>query len=221
MLVALAFTGAIGPFATDTYLPALPLIVDEFGVTASTAQLTLTAFMVSLALGQLVIGPLSDRTGRRTLLLAGAIGTALAAVVCALAPAIWVLLAGRVAQGFFGAAGVVLAKSVIVDVGRGDGVAKAFATLMAIQSVAPVIAPLVGGAVVPFGGWRGVFWLLAALAAVTAVGVAVAVPESLPAADRRAGGVRATLSGMRAVATHGAFAARVSVLETLSCKAEL
>lgn len=211
MLVALAFTGAIGPFATDTYLPALPLIVDEFGVTASTAQLTLTAFMVSLALGQLVIGPISDRTGRRTLLLAGAIGTALAAVVCALAPAIWVLLAGRVAQGFFGAAGVVLAKAVIVDVGRGDGVAKAFATLMAIQSVAPVIAPLVGGAVVPFGGWRGVFWLLAALAAVTAVGVAVAVPESLPAADRRAGGVRAALSGMRAVATHGPFAARVSV----------
>ncbi|OAH64002.1 multidrug transporter [Dietzia cinnamea] len=211
MLVALALTGAIGPFATDTYLPALPLIVDEFGVTASTAQLTLTAFMVSLALGQLVIGPLSDRTGRRTLLLAGAIGTALAAVVCALAPTIWVLLAGRVAQGFFGAAGVVLAKAVVVDVGRGAGVAKAFATLMAIQSVAPVIAPLVGGAVVPFGGWRGVFWLLAALAAVTAVGVAVAVPESLPAADRRAGGVRATLSGMRAVATHGAFAARVSV----------
>lgn len=211
MLVALALTGAIGPFATDTYLPALPLIVDEFGVTASTAQLTLTAFMVSLALGQLVIGPLSDRTGRRTLLLAGAIGTALAAVVCALAPTIWVLLAGRVAQGFFGAAGVVLAKAVVVDVGRGAGVAKAFATLMAIQSVAPVIAPLVGGAVVPFGGWRGVFWLLAALAAVTAVGVAVAVPESLPAADRRAGGVRATLSGMRTVATHGAFAARVSV----------
>ncbi|MCT2057103.1 multidrug effflux MFS transporter [Dietzia cinnamea] len=211
MLVALAFTGAIGPFATDTYLPALPLIVDEFGVTASTAQLTLTAFMVSLALGQLVIGPISDRTGRRTLLLVGAIGTALAAVVCALAPAIWVLLAGRVAQGFFGAAGVVLAKAVIVDVGRGDGVAKAFATLMAIQSVAPVIAPLVGGAVVPFGGWRSVFWLLAALAAVTAVGVAVAVPESLPAADRRAGGVRAALSGMRAVATHGPFAARVSV----------
>ncbi|WP_314034399.1 multidrug effflux MFS transporter [Dietzia sp. CH92] len=211
MLLALALCGAIGPFATDTYLPALPLIVDEFGVSASTAQLTLTAFMVALAAGQLVIGPLSDRTGRRGLLIAGSIGTAVAAVVCALAPNIWVLLAGRVAQGFFGAAGVVLTKAVVVDVGRGAGVAKAFATLMAIQSVAPVIAPLVGGAVVPFGGWRGVFWLLGALAAVTAVGVAVAVPESLDPADRRAGGVRATVSGMRTVATHFPFAARVTV----------
>lgn len=211
MLLALALTGAIGPFATDTYLPALPLIVEEFGITASTAQLTLTAFMVSLAVGQLVIGPLSDRVGRRTLLVLGSVGTALAAVVCALAPSIWVLVLGRVAQGFAGAAGIVLSKAVVVDVGRGPGVAKAFATLMAIQSVAPVIAPLIGGAVVPFGGWRGVFWLLAGLSAITVVGVLVAVPESLPAASRRTGGVLSTLRDMRVVATHGPFIARVSV----------
>lgn len=210
MLVALALTGAIGPFATDTYLPALPLIVDEFGVTASTAQLTLTAFMVSLAVGQLVIGPLSDRTGRRTLLILGSVGTALAAVICALAPSIWVLVLGRIAQGFFGAAGIVLSKAVVVDVGRGAGVAKAFATLMAIQSVAPVIAPLVGGAVVPFGGWRGVFWLLAGLSAVTVAGILLAVPESLPPESRRSGGVLSTLADMKFVATHGPFVARVS-----------
>ncbi|MDV6298014.1 multidrug effflux MFS transporter [Dietzia maris] len=211
MLLALALTGAIGPFATDTYLPALPLIVEEFRITASTAQLTLTAFMVSLAAGQLVIGPLSDRVGRRTLLVLGSVGTALAAVVCALAPSIWILVLGRVAQGFAGAAGIVLSKAVVVDVGRGPGVAKAFATLMAIQSVAPVIAPLIGGAVVPFGGWRGVFWLLAGLSAITVVGVLVAVPESLPAASRRTGGVLSTLRDMRVVATHGPFIARVSV----------
>ncbi|MFN7244385.1 MAG: MFS transporter [Dietzia cercidiphylli] len=105
VLLPLALAGAIGPFATDTYLPALPLIVGEFGVSASVAQLTLTAFMVSLAAGQLVIGPLSDRVGRRTLLILGSVGTAVAAVVCALAPSIWVLVLGRVAQGFFGAAG--------------------------------------------------------------------------------------------------------------------
>src|SRR5699024_9275232 len=98
-------------------------------------------------------------------------------------------LAGRIAQGFCGAAGVVLAKAVVVDVGRGAGVAKAFATLMAIQSAAPVIAPLVGGAVVPFGGWRSVFWLLAALSVVTTVGVVAAVPESLRADDRSTGGL--------------------------------
>ncbi|WP_407334605.1 multidrug effflux MFS transporter [Dietzia kunjamensis] len=211
MLLALALTGAIGPFATDTYLPALPLIVEEFEITASTAQLTLTAFMVSLAAGQLVIGPLSDRVGRRTLLVLGSVGTALAAVVCALAPSIWILVLGRVAQGFAGAAGIVLSKAVVVDVGRGAGVAKAFATLMAIQSVAPVIAPLIGGAVVPFGGWRSVFWLLAGLSAITVVGVLVAVPESLPAASRRTGSVLSTVSDMRGVATHGPFIARVSV----------
>lgn len=209
-LMALALGGAIGPFATDTYLPALPLITDEFAVSASIAQLTLTAFMVALAVGQLVIGPLSDRVGRRGLLVLGSIGAAVAAVVCALAPSIWILLAGRVAQGFFGAAGVVLAKAVVVDLGRGAGVAKAFATLMAIQSVAPVIAPLVGGLVVPFGGWRAVFWLLAALSVVTSIAVVAAVPESLPAGSRRTGGIRSTLSDMRAVATYGPFVARVS-----------
>lgn len=211
MLVALALAGAIGPFATDTYLPALPLIMDEFAVSASSAQLTLTAFMVALAVGQLVIGPLSDRMGRRNLLILGSVGTALAAVVCALAPSIWVLVLGRVAQGFFGAAGIVLSKAVVVDVGRGAGVAKAFATLMAIQSAAPVIAPLVGGAVVPLGGWRGVFWLLAGLSVVTAVGVIAAVPESLHTESRHTGGILSTLASMRAVATHGPFIARVSV----------
>lgn len=211
MLVALALCGAIGPFATDTYLPGLPLIVDEFGVSASQAQLTLTAFMVALAVGQLVIGPLSDRLGRRGLLVLGSVGTALAAVVCALAPSIWVLVAGRVAQGFAGAAGVVLAKAVVVDVGRGAGVARAFALLMAIQSVAPVVAPLAGGALVPVGGWRAVFWLLAALSAVTAVAVWAAVPESLPADARRTGGLRSTLADMRVVGTHGPFVARLAV----------
>lgn len=210
MLVALALAGAIGPFATDTYLPALPLIVDELGVTASVAQLTLTAFMVALAVGQLVIGPLSDRLGRRRLLILGSVGTMLAAVVCALAPSIWVLVIGRIAQGFFGAAGIVLSKAIVVDVGRGAGVAKAFATLMAIQSVAPVIAPLFGGVVVPFGGWRGVFWLLAALSAITLVGVLAAVPESLRPEDRRVGGLKSTLSDMGAVASYGPFLARMS-----------
>jgi len=211
MLMALALTGAIGPFATDTYLPALPLIVSEFEVSASTAQLTLTAFMVALAVGQLVIGPLSDRVGRRGLLILGSVGTALAGVVCALAPSIWVLLAGRLAQGFFGAAGIVVSKAVVVDAGRGPGVAKAFATLMAMQSLAPVVAPLVGGAVVPFGGWRGVFCLLTALSAVTAAGVIMAVPETLRPEARRTGGIVSTLADMRAVTTHGPFIARVCV----------
>ena len=151
------------------------------------------------------------RLGRRRLLVLGSVGTVAAAIVCALAPSIWVLLVGRILQGFFGAAGVVLSKAVVVDVGRGTGVAKAFAMLMAIQSVAPVVAPLVGGVVVPFAGWRGVFWLLAVLSAITVVGVWAFVPETLHREARRSGGVLSTLSDMRIVATHRPYLARVAV----------
>lgn len=209
-LLALALGGAIGPFATDTYLPALPLIAEEFDVSASTAQLTLTAFMIALAVGQLVFGPLSDRIGRRGLLILGSFGTLIAAVACALAPSIWLLIVARTMQGFFGAAGIVLSKAIVADIGRGPGVAKAFATLMAIQSIAPVIAPLFGGAVVPFGGWRGVFWLLTALSALTLIAVVLAVPESLRPEDRSEGGFVSSLRDMVIVGTHGPFVARTS-----------
>ena len=202
-LLALALGGAIGPFATDTYLPALPLIAEEFDVSASTAQLTLTAFMIALAVGQLVFGPLSDRIGRRGLLILGSFGTLIAAVACALAPSIWLLIVARTMQGFFGAAGIVLSKAIVADIGRGPGVAKAFATLMAIQSIAPVIAPLFGGAVVPFGGWRGVFWLLTALSALTLIAVVLAE-------DRSEGGFVSSLRDMVIVGTHGPFVARTS-----------
>ena len=184
----LALLTAVAPLAMDIYLPVLPALASELGASASQAQLTLTTFLAGLAVGQLVIGPLSDRWGRRGLLVAGTVLCLVASVVCATAPTIGVLLAGRLLQGFGGAAGVVLSRAVVVDRVGGVAAARLFATMMAIQGVAPVVAPLLGGALGGPFGWRGLFVVLAGLAALMLVGALVAVPESLPVERRGSGG---------------------------------
>lgn len=185
----LALLTAIAPLATDLALPAFPATADDLGVTASAVQLTLTAFMVGLALGQLVIGPLSDQWGRRRPLLAGTVACVLASAVCAVAPGIEVLVGARFVQGFAGAAGVVLARAVVTDVAAGERAAKVFNGLMIIQGVVPVLAPLLGGALSPVIGWRGVYWVVTAVSAVMAVAAAAVVRESLPAVERHRGGL--------------------------------
>jgi DHA1 family bicyclomycin/chloramphenicol resistance-like MFS transporter len=199
--VVLAALTAITPLATDMYLPAFPRMATDLGTTASAIQLTLTAFMIGLALGQLVIGPLSDQRGRRGLLLAGTAVCAVAGLVCALAPSIGVLVVARFVQGFGGAAGVVLARAVIADRASGVAAARLFAVMMMIQGVAPVLAPLVGGGLVTAVGWRGVFGILAALSALMIVGVLLRVPETLPA-ERRTRGLAAFGRDARAVLTN-------------------
>lgn len=207
ILVVLALCGGFAPFAIDAYLPGLPAIADEFSVDASIAQLTLTGFLVALGLMQLVIGPLSDQLGRRRLLLIGLTGSLIASIACALAPNIWVLIVARVFQGAFGAAGVVLSRAIVADLGRGVGVAKAFAMLMSIQSLAPIIAPLVGGLIVPTLGWRAVYWFLAGLGITVLIAAFFVVSESLPREHRRAGGVRSAVSDMLALQRSPLFVA--------------
>lgn len=196
LLFTLAMAGGFAPFAIDAYLPGLPAIANEFGVAASQAQLTLTGFMLSLGLMQLIIGPLSDQLGRRTLFLVGVFGAAAASVVCALAPNIWVLIIARIVQGAFGAAGVVLSRAIVADLTSGPSLAKSFALLMSVQSLAPVIAPVIGGIIVPTGGWRAVFWFLAALSLALGIAGLFLVRESLPQEDRRTGGPAAALADM-------------------------
>jgi len=198
-IVALALLTAIAPLATDMYLPALPTMVGDLGSTASGVQLTLTTFLVGLAVGQLVIGPLSDQFGRRRLLIGGTVVCALAGVVCAFAPNEGVLVAARFVQGFSGAAGIVLSRAVIADRARGEQAAKLFSLMMVISGVAPVIAPLLGGSLVGAVGWRGIFWILAGVALVMVVAVLAVVPESLPVEQRQSGGLRATGRAAREV----------------------
>ncbi|MFI2213611.1 Bcr/CflA family efflux MFS transporter [Streptomyces sp. NPDC020141] len=197
---ALALLCVIGPLSTDMYLPALPRMARELGTDASGAQLTLTAFLVGMTLGHLVFGPLSDRYGRRRPLLAGAVGCAGATALCAVAPTLEWLVAGRFAAGFGGAAGIVVGRAVVSDVAQGASAARLLALLMTLGAVAPVVAPLAGGAVAGALGWRGVFWALTAVASAVAVAVALGVPESLPPERRRAGGLRRLAASAREVA---------------------
>ncbi|WP_406281105.1 multidrug effflux MFS transporter [Nocardia sp. NBC_00881] len=186
----LALLAAVAPLATDMYLPAFPTMAMEFRTSASSIQLTLTAFLVGLAVGQLVIGPISDRFGRRHLLIGGTIVCIAASVACALAPTIESLTAFRFAQGFTGAAGIVLSRAVISDRARGAAAVKALSLVMVISGVAPVVAPLLGGAVIDHVGWRGVFWVLTALAAAMLMGVLLHVRETHPPELRTRGGLR-------------------------------
>lgn len=207
ILFVLAMCGGFAPFAIDAYLPGLPQIAAEFGTEASQAQITLTGFMVALGCMQLVIGPLSDQLGRRKLFLIGVFGSSLASILCALAPNIWVLVIARILQGACGAAGVVLSRAIVGDMSSGIGLAKAFSLLMSIQSLAPVIAPILGGVLVPNLGWRSVFWFLAALSFSLGVAAVFLVRETLPPELRQTGGARSAASDMAALLRTSHFVA--------------
>ena len=196
MLCILALISAIAPLSTDMYLPGLPIMAESLGTSAASVQLTLTTFMAGLGIGQLIIGPISDGTGRRRLLLGAAAITTLASAACALAPSIEFLIGARLIQGLSGGAAIVLARACIADRARGNGAAKLFSIMMIIGGVAPVIAPLLGGVLLGPVGWRGIFWVLTAAGAVMVAGVLTLVPETLPPERRHGGGLKALVANL-------------------------
>ena len=196
-LVVLGALTAAAPLSLDTYLPALPRLTAELGSSTSLAQLSLTTCLVGLALGQLVAGPLSDVLGRRRPLVVGATGFAVVSAACAFAPDIATLVALRLAQGLLGAVGIVLARAVVRDLHSGPAAARYFATLMLVSGVAPIVAPVLGGQLLRFTSWRGVFVFLAVFGAVVLAAALVAVPETLPPERRRAGGWSSTAASFR------------------------
>ncbi|MCW8384189.1 multidrug effflux MFS transporter [Streptomyces justiciae] len=206
ILVTLLLSGltAVSPLSMDMYLPALPEVTHALGSSAGTLQLTLTAYFVGMAVGQLVIGPMSDRWGRRRPLLAGMVAYVVASLCCSLAPNAELLITSRLLQGLAGAAGVVIARAVVRDLFNGLEMARFFSTLLLVTSVAPVIAPVIGGQVLRVTDWRGVFLVLAVIGALLAVLVWRRLPETLTPARRQLGGVRGALWLMR-----GLFADRI------------
>ena len=210
LLLVLASLAAVAPVATDLYLPGFPAIGDDLGADASGVQLTLTAFLVGMAFGQLVMGPLSDRYGRRRPLLASAAVCVLAGVVCAVAPTLPVLVAARLVQGLAGAGGMVIGRAVIADLVTGRAAARAFTLMITVGGVAPVLAPLVGGLLAGPVGWRGMLWTVVALCLVMLLGVLFVVAETHPGAVRSE---RRTswLGGIRTVLATRAFRRPVAV----------
>ncbi|MBT1683362.1 multidrug effflux MFS transporter [Curtobacterium flaccumfaciens pv. flaccumfaciens] len=194
-IVPLALIVGVSPFATDMYIPALPAIARDLGTTPGAVQLSLTAFLVAFAVGQLLVGPVSDGIGRRPMLVVGTALFALASVGCALAPDVVTLVVARVAQGLAGAAGAVAGRAMVSDVTSGTRMAKVFGTLAAINAIGPVVAPLAGGAVLTIGTWRLMFVVLAVLGAVFFVAVVLRFRETLP--PERRGGIGFAANGQR------------------------
>ncbi|MFI8169098.1 multidrug effflux MFS transporter [Streptomyces sp. NPDC085931] len=196
---------AVPPLAMDMYLPSLPEVTRSLHAPAATVQLTLTACLAGMALGQLVVGPMSDRWGRRRPLLAGLAVFVVATVLCALAPTVETLVAFRLAQGLAGAAAIVIARAVVRDLYDGMAMARFFSTLMLISGVAPVVAPLIGGQVLRVTDWRGVFAVLTVVGVLIGVLVWTRLPETLPPAERHSGGVGEALRAMRTLLADRSF----------------
>ncbi|MEW2068949.1 multidrug effflux MFS transporter [Streptomyces sp. NPDC007346] len=205
LVIILGALTALGPLANDAYLPAMPQIADDLAASASATQLTLTACLLGLGIGQLIAGPLSDALGRRRPLIAGLVLFAVTAALCAVAPNIWTLVALRALQGLGGATGIVIASAVVRDRHSGAAAARFFAMLMLVTGLAPILAPVLGGQLLLVTSWGGIFVALAVAGALMLLGVAVGLPETHPVEKRISGGLKATGPVFRRLLTNRVF----------------
>lgn len=184
---------AFGPLSIDMYLPSLPTLADNMHTTTSLAQLSLTACLLGLAVGQIVAGPLSDVRGRRGPLVISLILYAAASLLCVFAPNIGVLIVLRFVQGLTGAAGIVISRAVARDLYSGKELTRFFSLLMLVNGLAPIAAPVLGGIVLNFVSWRGVFMVLCLVGVAMLIVVVLGLPETLPVHRRSSGGLKQTL----------------------------
>lgn len=197
----LALTATLGvltgfdALAIDMYLPAISEIAGSFGVQAAEVQASLSIFLIGLALGQFLLGPIADRYGRRLPLMAGVVLFLAASVWIALSQNLGMFLLGRFFQGLGGAAGIVIPRMIVSErFERREG-AKTFALLIQVMMIAPIIAPPLGGVLLGFAGWQSIFWVLAGIAAISLVFALRIVPETLPVARRQPLQLAETLAG--------------------------
>lgn len=184
MAFSLGVIAATAPFSLDAYLPALPAMADEFGVSPQLIQLSLTACLLGLGIGQLVAGPIGDRFGRRNPMVIGAALYAIASLGCAFVVSADMLIALRLVQGLAGAVGIVLSRAVVQDLTEGRSAARTYSQMAAVSGAAPVVAPVVGAVIIAVAGWRVVFVLLAVLGLLMIAIVVMVVGETRPRAMR-------------------------------------
>ena len=185
LTIFLGVMTAIAPLSTDMYLPALPEVQTDFGVSTSLVQMTLTMTTLGMALGQILAGPLSDLVGRRRPLFVGMLVFIGATLGCVLAEDIYLFLFFRFCAGFAGASGIVIARAIARDVCEGAELTRFFAVLMMVNGFAPIIAPVIGGQILLFASWRATFVLLT-LVGVFLAGAALIYQETLPQEARSA-----------------------------------
>lgn len=207
LVVTLVLGGltALPPLSMDMYLPALPQVGDALRAPSSTVQLTLTACLAGMALGQPVVGPLSDRWGRRRPLLVGMVVYVVATVLCAFAPNVPLLIGFRLVQGLAGAAGIVISRAVCRDLYDGLAMARFFSTLLLISGVAPIIAPTIGGQILRLTDWRGVFAVCTAIGVLLTLVVWRRLDETLPPERRHSGELSSTFGAMRGLLADRVF----------------
>ncbi len=195
LAAVLALLTIFGPISMDLYLPVLPALTRELGSATSVAQLTITACLLGLALGQVVAGPLSDRFGRRRPLLVGVVAYIATSIGCAASPTVEVLVGARFIQGLAGAVGIVIAQAAGRDIYSGGRLARYYGRLTVLGGLAAIVGPVAGGQLATVTDWRGMFLLLGAVGAVI-LAAALAVFRETLAPDRRiAGGLAQTFSG--------------------------
>jgi len=204
-IVLLGALTALGPFTIDLYLPAFPVLEEDFQTTAAAIQLTLTGTMIGFALGQLLVGPLSDKMGRRVPLIAVTALHVLASLAAAFSPTLELLSASRVLMGMGAAAGGVVAMAIVRDLFGGRRLVVMLSRLALVSGVAPVVAPLIGSWLLTLMPWRGIFGVLAAYGVVMLVSTLLFVPETLPAARRQERGGATVLQRYRSVLSDRVF----------------
>ncbi len=193
--LVLGLLSAIGPFAIDMYLPALPSIGQSLGASMNAVQASLMAFFISLGIGQIIYGPVSDMVGRKAPLYFGMLLFAVGSVGCALAPDIQTLVILRFIQGLGASAGMVIPRAVVRDLHTGHDAARLMSLLMLVFSVSPILAPLAGSLLIEFIGWRCVFWAVTVAAVLGLALMATSLPETRPPEERIGSSFGSALTG--------------------------
>jgi DHA1 family bicyclomycin/chloramphenicol resistance-like MFS transporter len=192
--LVLGLLSAIGPFAIDMYLPALPSIGQTLGASMTAVQASLMAFFVALGIGQILYGPASDMLGRKVPLYFGLSLFAVGSVGCALAPDIHTLVVLRFVQGLGACAGMVIPNAVVRDLHTGPEAARLMSMLMLVFSVSPILAPLAGSFLIEWAGWRSVFWAVTVAAGLGLVLLATGLPETRSPAQRTGSNLRSAVA---------------------------
>lgn len=204
LLILSGMLSAFGPFVTDMYLPSLPSMANDFNASPSMVQLGLTTSMCGLAAGQIFFGPLSDKYGRRLPLLIAMWLFIFSTILCLISPTIEWFVAFRFIQGIAGAGGIVISRSVATDKFSGKELAKMLAIIGAINGIAPVAAPVIGGLLTESVGWKGIFGVLLALGCVLLI-ICLRFCETLEETRRLSGGVAATFRTFGIIVHHRRF----------------